>query len=58
MAVEIVGVDESKYKKATCNNCGSILRYTLADRKSYKDISQTMSWYIVCPKCNHSIDVG
>ena len=59
--VDIVGYDEEKKKKVTCNQCTAILKYSLSEVKTWVDTdytggSDTVS-YIDCPGCGHRVAV-
>lgn len=61
MAIEVIGKDESKKWKATCNNCSAILLYLPVDVKystssDYSGVSDTTA-YIKCPECKNTIYV-
>lgn len=59
--VEIVGLDESKFKQTTCRSCGSILKYCNAEIKeeyrSHYDGSRDLYSWIECPKCHDDVYV-
>lgn len=57
--VTVVGIDPSKVKKKSCNNCASVLEYTESEIKRVdgKDYSGGADGYtyITCPKCGHDV---
>lgn len=53
--VEIVGIDEKKYKKVTCSNCASILRYLPCDVKTETFKNYDPNVYIICPNCKEGV---
>lgn len=59
--VEVVGIDLSAFKQATCNNCASILRYTPRDvnirTALYYDGSSDQISSIRCPECLTEVEV-
>lgn len=58
MAVEVIGKDDSKYRKVTCDNCGSILRYLPNDvqnKSVYSFGESEVVSYIVCPECERLV---
>ena len=60
MAVEKVGQDESKAKRATCANCGAVLKYYPKDVevKSYSCMGESDTYsFIVCPECKKQVAV-
>lgn len=61
MVVEVIGIDQSKYKETTCHNCASRLRYTFYDvnkylHRDYTGCTDTL-YYINCPACRHEVVV-
>lgn len=61
MAIEVLGKDDGSYKKATCRNCGSILRYLPVDVESYEKRDYTGDldtyYFISCPSCKDKVYV-
>lgn len=60
--VQVIGKDESIYRKTTCTGCASILKYEKRDVKqqSYSDysgVSDTYYW-ITCPECDEKVYVS
>lgn len=58
---KVVGVDQSRFKRCTCNGCASIIEYTMNEvsRCDYKDYDGTSdtNYSIACPKCGKSVTV-
>ena len=59
MAIKVISVDPSVYKRCTCKNCGSVLEYTPSDVqvKSVSDYTGSTEHYkcIECPVCGEQI---
>lgn len=51
--IEVIGKDESQYKRVTCGNCANVLRYVNADVQQDYSSDHTGSRdyysYIRCP---------
>lgn len=51
--IEVIGKDETQYKRVTCGNCANVLRYVNADvRQDYSsDYTGSRDYYsyIRCP---------
>jgi RNase P subunit RPR2 len=57
----IVGKDPEKVRRCTCNNCASILEYTLSETRTrvvfdYSGDSETIR-ELTCSGCGHVIQV-
>lgn len=59
--IEIIGKNQNKKKKATCDNCWSILAFYPVDtlEKTVRDYDGSYFYvkYIVCPECKNEINV-
>lgn len=59
MTIEIVGIDETRYKFVTCGNCARRLKYTNFDKNSYVDYDygggSDRIEYIICPNCDQRV---
>lgn len=58
MAIEIIGEDESMKIDATCDNCGSVLRFypVDAEKKTLHHFDEsTLYWCVKCPKCGNEV---
>jgi RNase P subunit RPR2 len=59
--VQIVGKDQSVYKRITCRNCATILEYTPSEVKKHvtKDYGggTDVTEYIQCPNCGKDVTV-
>lgn len=59
MAIKVISVDPSVYKRCTCKNCGSVLEYLPSDKQQGVDVNYTgdKEFYrcIVCPVCDREV---
>lgn len=56
--VDVIGKDEAKFKKCTCRNCASILRYTESEVQNHATSNMGDTghvWYIICPACGDKV---
>ena len=63
MAVKVLrkGKDPKIVKEVSCNNCAAYLEYVPNDvdhyERHYYDGSSDTIYYIVCPECDHKVEV-
>lgn len=58
--IEVIGKDETQYKRVTCGNCANVLRYVNADVQQgcHTDYTGARDYYryINCP-CGKQVEV-
>jgi ribosomal protein S27AE len=62
MTATVIGIDDKAKKRRTCDNCASIIQYTMADTTSQIERDYTGDGEMVhrlrCPNCGKSIVVS
>ena len=58
--IEVIGFDERFLRKETCQNCGSILQFTVPEivvenKFNEWDRVNVETSYIICPTCNERV---